>query len=110
MAQLQCPRCGSNRIKSQRNITAGILYGSAMIILGAWSLSRPGTEILGVLAIGLGLVVMVVFFSPFQNIMRCRSCGFRWDARNAPAPTPTPTRPDQPATQGDDKPRQRKKQ
>jgi hypothetical protein len=78
-----------------------------MIILGVWSLSRPGTQILGVLAIGLGLVVMVVFFSPFQNIMRCRSCGFRWDARNAPAPTPP--RSDGPATPGDDKPRQRKK-
>ena len=108
MAQVQCPKCGSNRIKSQRNITSGILYGSAMIILGAWSLSSPGSQILGVLAIGLGLVVMVVFFSPFQNVMRCRLCGFRWDVRNSPAPTPT--RPDQPATKGDDKPRQRKKQ
>jgi hypothetical protein len=106
MAQLQCPRCGSPKIRSQRNITSGIIYGSAMIILGTWSLSRPGSQIMGVLAIGLGLVVMVVFFSPFHNIMRCRSCGFRWDLRNSPAPTPTHPKP---ATKGDDKPRQRKK-
>jgi hypothetical protein len=77
-----------------------------MIVLGIWSLSRPGGQIMGVLAIGLGLVAMLVFFSPFHNAMRCRSCGFRWDANNPPQPTqPRP----KPAAKDDDKPRQRKK-
>jgi hypothetical protein len=102
--QLQCPRCSSQRVRSQRNIASGIIYGSAMIVLGTWSLSRPGGQIVGVLAIGLGLVAMLVFFSPFRNVMRCRSCGFRWDANNPP----TPACP-KPAAKDDDQPRQRKK-
>ncbi len=55
-----------------------------MLVLGIWSLSRGGAPILGILAIGLGVVAVVVFLGPFGTAVKCRACGLQWDLRRPP--------------------------
>ena len=55
-----------------------------MLVLGFWSLSRGDSPILGILAIGLGIVAVAVFLGPFGSAVKCRNCGLQWDLRRPP--------------------------
>ena len=86
MAEKQCPQCGSTKVVHRRNVANAITYGTMMIVLGVWSLSRSDGGLIAILAIGLGIAAVVIFLGPFGYAVQCRACGLQWNLRRPPTP------------------------